>query len=64
MNTLCIVIQGPSNNVTLLKQNYSNSNVTLIFSTWKGEESKYDENDIVIFNDIPVEKGTQNVMMQ
>jgi hypothetical protein len=64
MNTLCIVIQGPSNNVTLLKQNYSNSNLPLIFSTWKGEESKYDENDIVIFNDIPVEKGTQNVMMQ
>tara|TARA_B100000768_G_C11250361_1_gene363836 strand:- start:801 stop:1430 length:630 start_codon:yes stop_codon:yes gene_type:complete len=64
MNKLCLIIQGPSNNVAIIKEKYKNINIQLIFSTWEGEENKYNENDIVIFNKIPIEKGIQNVMLQ
>lgn len=64
MNKLCLIIQGPSNNVAIIKDKYKNINVQLIFSTWEGEENKYNENDNVIFNKIPIEKGIQNVMLQ
>ena len=50
MDNICLIIQGPSVNVNILKDKYKNMNIQIIFSTWEGEESKYNENDIVIFN--------------
>ena len=50
MEKICLIIQGPSNNVNIIKEKYKNTNIQIIFSTWIGEESKYNENDIVIFN--------------
>jgi hypothetical protein len=64
MDNICLIIQGPSVNVNILKDKYKNMNIQIIFSTWEGEESKYNENDIVIFNKMPKERGIQNVMLQ
>ena len=64
MDKICLIIQGPSNNVDIIKKKYKNTNIQIIFSTWEGEENKYNENDIVLFNKIPKEKGIQNVMLQ
>ena len=64
MEKICLIIQGPSNNVNIIKEKYKNTNIQIIFSTWIGEESKYNENDIVIFNKMPIERGIQNVMLQ
>jgi hypothetical protein len=64
MDKTCLIIQGPSVNVNILKEKYKNMNIPIIFTTWEGEESKYDENDIVLFNKMPQERGVQNVMLQ
>ena len=64
MNNLCLIIQGPSLYVNLIKEKYKNINIQIIFSTWEGEENKYNHNDLVLFNKIPKEKGIQNVMLQ
>ena len=64
MNKICLIIQGPSHYVDIIKQKYKDNNIQIIFSTWIGEESKYDENDIVVFNKMPQERGVQNVMLQ
>lgn len=63
-NKICLIIQGPSDYVNILKQIYKNINITIIYSTWIGEEHKYNENDIVIFNKKPDEPGKQNIMLQ
>lgn len=57
-----IVIQGPSDYVDEIKLAWSGFN--LIWSTWKGEESKYTGNDLVIYNDYPNETGVQNLALQ
>jgi len=59
---LVIIIQGPSNNVFELKKAWEGFNI--IWSTWVGEETKYDENDIVLFNNLPIERGVQNIALQ
>ena len=64
MNKICLIIQGASDYVNILKEKYKNMDIQIIFSTWEGEESKYNENDIVIFNKMPIERGIQNVMLQ
>ena len=64
MDKICLIIQGASNNVDIIKEKYKNTNIQIIFSTWEGEENKYNENDIVLFNKIPDEKGIQNIMLQ
>ena len=64
MNRICLIIQGPSNNVDIIKDEYKDNNIPIIFSAWEGEESKYNENDIVVFNKMPQERGVQNVMLQ
>lgn len=64
MNELCLIIQGPSINVDIIKEKYKDNNISIIFSTWEAEERKYDKNDIVVFNKMPQERGVQNVMMQ
>ena len=64
MNKICLIVQGPSNNVDIIKDKYKDNNIPIIFSAWEGEESKYNENDIVVFNKMPQERGVQNVMLQ
>jgi len=64
MDKICLIIQGSSDYVNIIKEKYKDSNIQIIFSTWVGEESKYNENDIVIFNKMPQERGVQNVMLQ
>tara|TARA_B110000967_G_scaffold24288_1_gene22377 strand:+ start:5310 stop:5939 length:630 start_codon:yes stop_codon:yes gene_type:complete len=64
MNKTCLIIQGASDYVNILKEKYKNMDIQIIFSTWEGEESKYNENDIVIFNKMPIERGIQNVILQ
>lgn len=58
----CILIQGPSNHVNEIKSSFKDHD--LIFSTWCGEESKYEESDIVIFNDHPPYPGHANFWHQ
>ena len=60
--SLCIVIQGPSSNVSELKTSWAGYDI--IWSTWVGEEIKYDDNDVVIFNQMPYDKGVGNVKLQ
>ena len=64
MNKICLIIQGASDYVNILKEKYKNCDIPIIFSTWEGDESKYDKNDIVVFNKMPIERGIQNVMLQ
>lgn len=66
INDICIIIQGSTNENYLrqIKESYKKSKIQLIFSTWKGEEKKYNKNDLVIFNTMPKEKGIKNVMLQ
>jgi hypothetical protein len=61
-NELAIIIQGPSTNVEELKNAWSGYN--LIWSTWEGEESKYNNSDVVILNKLPKQKGVQNIALQ
>ena len=57
-----IVIQGPSQYVKELKTAWIGYD--LIWSAWNGEEGHYDSDDIVLFNEIPEERGTQNIALQ
>lgn len=62
MNEPCIIIQGKSDHVDEIRDNWKNNNV--IFSTWIGEETKYTKNDLVIFNDPPLNGGPQHLYFQ
>jgi hypothetical protein len=57
-----IIIQGQSNYVTELKVAWKDYH--LIWSTWKGTESSYNADDVVIYNDMPHDTGTGNVALQ
>jgi hypothetical protein len=59
---LVIIIQGPSTNVIEQKRSWAGFNI--IWSTWIGEETKYEKNDIVLFNKLPSERGIQNIALQ
>ncbi len=61
-NKIAIIIQGPSINVDELKNRWFGFNI--IWSTWIGEERKYRDDDIVIFNTVPSDKGVQNIALQ
>ena len=57
-----IIIQGPSSHVNEQKKSWIGYDV--IWSTWVGEESKYEVNDLTIFNSLPSEPGVQNIALQ
>jgi hypothetical protein len=59
---LAVIIQGPSTNVIEQKKCWDGFDI--IWSTWIGEETKYNENDVVIFNNLPFERGIQNIAFQ
>ena len=61
-NDFCVIVQGPSDYVKELKNAWTGYD--LIWSTWQGEESKYDTNDVVLFNSIPHDRGVQNIALQ
>lgn len=53
MNKLAIIIQGASTNVNEQKEKWACVKHDIIFSTWLGFESHYDNADNVIFSEIP-----------
>lgn len=57
-----IVVQGPSQYVRNIKDAWKGYNI--IWSTWKGEESHYNADDIVVYNEMPTERGKGNVALQ
>lgn len=61
---LAIVIQGPSIYVQEVKNAWNKFKDDIIFSTWKGSENLYDENDRVIFNEMPEYEGAYNFNLQ
>ena len=65
MNKKCIIIQGPITKewVNFHKKIWEDEQ--LIFSTWENTPSEwFDNNDIVIYNKIPIETGTSNLNLQ
>ena len=61
---IAIIVQGASNYVTEVKNAWKDFKNDLIFSTWKGEESKYNIDDNVIYNDSPIYSGPYNFNYQ
>jgi hypothetical protein len=59
---LAIIIQGPSTNVIEQKKCWDGFDI--IWSTWVNEETKYDNDDVVLFNVLPIERGVQNIAFQ
>lgn len=57
-----LIIQGPSSNVLELKKCWSGYDI--IWSTWMGEECKYDKEDVVIYNEVPNDTGVGNINLQ
>ena len=62
MKDLAIIVQGQSSYLEILKKSLTGLNV--IYSTWVGEENKYSNNDIVIFNEKPKHPGPCNFNFQ
>lgn len=61
---ICIIVQGPSEHISTLRSSYSQWNIPVIYSTWKGYEHLYHSNETVIYNTKPKETGTQNILLQ
>lgn len=62
MEDFVIIIQGASSHVPLMKDSFKGLNV--IFSTWEGEEAKYSETDIVVYNKFTSFVGPANLNLQ
>ena len=60
--SLVVLIQGPSSYVEEQKKAWDSFDI--IWSTWKGEENKYNKNDTVVYNQIPNNFGVQNITLQ
>lgn len=60
----CIVVQGKTHPdfLPLIKEKWNG--YLLIFSTWKGDESHYTDDDIVLFSEMPDTAGTSNLNLQ
>jgi len=63
-NKIAIVVQGQSLYVKEVKNAWKDYKNDLIFSTWIGDENKYNENDIVLFNEVPTHSGPYNFNYQ
>jgi hypothetical protein len=57
-----ILVTGKSTNVAEIKKAFFGYN--LIFSCWKGDGQQYQEDDIVVFNDAPIQSGPYNFYYQ
>jgi len=60
----CIVIQGPATYYDHLKTVWSSHIQDVVFSTWVGEESYFNESDQVIFSTTPKYPGVANLNYQ
>jgi hypothetical protein len=60
----CIIVQGPaySNSISQIRECWKGYDV--IYSTWKGGEALYEENEIVIHSDLPHDSGIKNLNYQ
>lgn len=63
-NDICVVIQGASTNVSEQREVWKDFLNQIVFSTWKGEESKYSNNDLVIYSDPVLDGGVGNLNCQ
>jgi hypothetical protein len=63
-NDICVVIQGASTNVAEQKEAWKEFSDQIVFSTWKGEESKYLDVDSVIYSDPVLDGGVANLNRQ
>lgn len=59
---IAILVRGPSLHVEKIKEIFNGFN--LVFSTWTEDQSKYTENDIVLFSDRPENPGPGNFNYQ
>ena len=62
MKKWCVIIQGQSNNVPILKEKWNG--VDLIWSTWSNSNHLYTNDDIVISVDMPSDVGVNNLYLQ
>ena len=64
MSKVCVVVQGRTEIefVKVLKEKF---NIPLIFSTWEdADKTAYSENDIVLYNQYPSDRGPHNFQLQ
>jgi hypothetical protein len=64
MDNFCVIVQGPSTQVDIVRESFRSINIPIIFSTWVGQEEQYKNDDIVIFNDYPSDTGIGNLNYQ
>jgi hypothetical protein len=62
MKKWCVIIQGQSNHVPILKEKWKG--VDLIWSTWSNSNNQYENDDVVISVDMPEEAGVNNLYLQ
>lgn len=60
----CIIVQGPTypNSINHIKHAFMNYDV--IYSTWRGYESWYGKDEIVLFSHLPIDSGVKNLNYQ
>ena len=64
MNDICVVVQGRTD-VQFVKSLKEKFNIPLIFSTWvDADKSAYSENDVVLYNNYPADRGKYNFHLQ
>ena len=62
MKDFVVIVQGGSGYVEQIRKALDGFDV--IFSTWVGEQSKYLESDIVVYNEMPKYTGPANLNLQ
>ena len=60
----CVIVQGPTYGNCLPNIRYAFMNYDVIWSTWRGYESWYGDDDIVLFTHLPHDSGTKNLNYQ
>lgn len=61
MKDIAIVIQGPTTHLAQQKEAWKEFKDQYIFSTWKGSEELYSEEDTVVFTELPPSSGPSNM---
>lgn len=62
MEDFVIIVQGATTDLRIMKQALKDYKV--IYSTWVGEEAKYDSKDVVVFTEKPQYVGPANMNLQ
>jgi len=61
---ICIVVQGPSSNVSDVREAWKHYTNQLVYCTWNGNENLYTQTDNVLFIDMPLNRGIGNLNLQ